>query len=299
MQIIVFGATGRTGQIMCREASKQGWDILAPTHAECDLRQPAAVSDYVLAHPDAHAVVNCAALSGLEACLDDPLSAHLINALSPSEMALACRHTGARFVHLSTDYVLDGRKPGKKKEDARCKPINLYGESKREGELQIMENLPESLILRVSWICGNPARPAFVESTLTRALRGEALAAVADKESLPTHAADIARVVLSLLKSRVELPSPLHVTSSGAPLSWRDCAAIALNHAVALGALPTLPHIASQKSDEVSFFRTPRPRFTAMDNSALLELGIPMPTAEETLHQATHDFLLSKKYILD
>ena len=284
--MLIFGAHGRVGRVMCRQAKADGWALLTPTHAECDLLEPHAVSRFVLAHPELSAVVNCAATSAPESCLDDPLAAHLTNALSPAEMALACRHIGARFVHLSTDYVLDGRHHGKKTESARCKPINIYGQSKLEGELQVMENYAESLILRVSWVCGNPEKPSFVESMLARALQGLPLAAIADKFSLPTHAEDIARVALALIP-RSEVCGPLHVTSCGEPLSWHACAGIALTHAAELGALPAVPHIAPQKLADAPFFRDPRPRHTAMDNTRLLALGIPMPSAEETLHQAT------------
>lgn len=294
--MILFGASGRVGQVMSRLARQAGWEVTAPTHADCDLLRPEKVSDYVLRRPEACAVVNCAAVSGLETCMDNALDAHIINAVSPAEMALACRHTGARFVHLSTDYVLDGQRSGKKTESARCKPANTYGESKREGELQVMENEAESLILRVSWVCGNAARPSFVEGSLERALRGEPLAAVADKYSLPTHAEDIARVALALIPRR-DVAGPLHTTSCGEPLSWRDCAVIALAHAAKLGALPTLPSVAAQKLDEVPFFRARRPRHTAMENAALLACGIEMPTAESTLARATENYLRSKGLI--
>lgn len=293
MQMLIFGSHGRTGRVVCRLARAAGWELLAPTHAECDLLRPEAVSDYVLAHPEARAVVNCAATSALERCLDDPLSAHLTNAVSPAAMALACRHTGARFVHLSTDYVLDGRRPGKKPESARCKPINTYAESKLEGELEVMEHLPESLILRVSWVCGNAEKPSFVESTLERALQGQPLAAIADKYSLPTHAEDIARVVLALIP-RAEVCGTLHVTSSGEPLSWHECAGTALECAVQAGALPGMPPLTAQRLEEATFFRDPRPRHTAMDNAALLSLGIPMPTAQDTLRRAALAYLRTR-----
>ena len=141
--MLLFGGSGRTGQMVHRAALAAGWEVEAPSHAECDLLKTNILSERVItAH--ANAVVNCAALSGLEACHDDPLTAHLINAVAPATMALACRHTGARFIHLSTDYVLEGHKPGLKNESTRCKPVNVYGESKREGELQVAEALPEN-----------------------------------------------------------------------------------------------------------------------------------------------------------
>lgn len=286
--LLLFGGSGRTGQCVRQEAERRGLSVLAPPHAECDLEHPEQVSDYVLAH-EAEVVINCAAVSGLESCADDLLRAHLVNAASPAAMALACRHTGARFIHLSTDYVLDGRRPGKKDEGAHCRPCCAYAESKREGELEIAECLPDAVIARVSWVCGNAAHPAFPEQVLRRALRGEPLAAVADKYSLPTDAADIARAVLAL--AATDYGGIIHLCSGGEPLSWWDCACLALREAVALGALPPLPEPERQALDSVPFFREKRPRHTAMDNSRLLSLGIAMPTAAQTIAGVTRRFL--------
>ena len=290
-RILIFGATGRTGQVLRVAAERAGYEVLVPTHAECPLELADRVSDLVLAS-GAELVVNCAAISGLEACGDDALQAHLVNAVAPAAMALACRHTGARFVHLSTDYVLCGQRAGLKNEAAKCRPINCYGESKREGELQVLEALPTAVVARVSWVCGNPRKPSFVESTVARALAGQPLAAVDDKYSLPTDAADIARAVLAL--GAGDYSGVVQVTSTGEPLSWWQCATLALQTAVEQGALPTLPEVTRQKLDEVPFFREPRPRHTAMDNTRLTtELGIPMPTATEAIAAVTRRFLLN------
>lgn len=289
MKMLLFGGTGRTGQVMHRVARATGWQVVAPAHAECDLLQSEYVSDCVLGS-GADLVVNCAAISGLEACLDDPLSAHLVNAVAPAAMALACRHTGARFVHLSTDYVLEGHRSGLKEERSRCKPINVYGESKKEGELQVLEALPQALILRVSWVCGNPHLPSFVETTLRKAFAGEELAAIADKFSLPTDAEDIARVVLALADRRVS--GVLHVCSVGEPMSWYDCACTALEHAARLGAVSTVPRVERQLLAHASFFREPRPRHTSMSTVRLRGLGVDMPSAQQTLCRVTERYLL-------
>lgn len=293
MRILIFGASGRTGQVLRCVAERAGHEVLAPTHAECPLEQAELVSDLVLAS-GAGLVVNCAAISGLEACAADPLQAHLVNAVAPAAMALACRHTGARFVHLSTDYVLCGRKAGLKDESAKCRPISCYGESKREGELQVLEALPTAVVARVSWVCGNPAKPSFVEGTVARALAGQELAAVADKFSLPTDAADIARVALAL--GAGDFSGVVQVTSSGEPLSWWQSATLALQCAVEQGALNALPPVTQQKLDEVPFFKEPRPRHTGMRNARLTsQLGIPMPTAAETIARAVSRFLAAKR----
>lgn len=296
MNILVFGGSGRTGQIIVQAARQAGHSVLAPTHTACDLKETETVTDLVLTS-GAETVINCAAISSLETCLDDPLSAHLINAVAPAAMALACRHTGARFIHLSTDYVLDGRRPGKKSDTARCKPANTYGESKREGELQILEALPGALIARVSWICGNPHKPSFVESTLAKALAGQPVAAIADKDSMPTDAADIARILLHLSSDPIAraLSGIVHLCSTGEPQSWHSCALIALRHAVKLGALPSLPALAEQKLAQATFFRDTRPAHTAMEYSPrLAELGLTMPDALTCLHHVTERYLAAQ-----
>lgn len=288
-RILIFGASGRTGQVLQAAAVQAGYEVLAPAHAECPLEQAEMVSDLVL-DCGAQLVVNCAAISGLEACADDPLQAHLVNAVAPAAMALACRHTGARFVHLSTDYVLCGRRPGVKDESARCRPINWYAESKREGELQVLEALPTAVVARVSWVCGNPQKPSFIESCVAKALAGQELAAVADKVSLPTDAADIALAALALGEG--DYAGIIHVCSGGEPLSWWHCATLALQAAVEQGALPTAPVIIRQKLDEVPFFREPRPRYTGMSNARLTgQLGIPMPGATETVAVVVRRYL--------
>lgn len=294
MKMLLFGASGRTGPVVARVAQEAGWLVLTPAHAECDLADERAVVETVLGS-GAALVVNCAAISGLEACLDDPLQAHRVNAMAPAAMALACRHTGTRFVHLSTDYVLAGHRAGKKNEAAKCKPVSVYGESKREAEQAVLEALPTAVVLRVSWICGNPQKPAFVEQTVARALAGQPLAAIGDKESLPTDAEDIARVVLAMAGTKA--CGIWHVCAGGVPVSWHDCAVLALQCAVEEGALAVAPVVAAQKRAEVPFFREERPRYTAMSNEKLLAMGIPMPDAAETIRRVVKRYLayLSRK----
>ncbi len=289
---MILGARGRSGQIMAQIAAAQGHHTLTPTREECNLLKPDSVADHILAS-GADIIINCAAISGLEACADDALAAHLVNAAGPAAAALACRHTGAQFIHLSTDYVLDGRKAGHKDEKAPCRPCCHYGESKREGEQQIIEANTDSLILRVSWLCGNPARPGFPESVAAKALRGEALAAIADKYSLPTDVHDLARAALTLAEKRIN--GLYNACATGEGLTWHQSAQIAVQALVAAGALPQMPPIEEQKLDQVPFFRERRPRHTAMSNAKLLAQGIAMPTAEQTIRRAVQRYLESIK----
>lgn len=290
--LLLFGASGRIGQVIARRAAERGYHLLAPTHAECPIENAERVSDLVL-HSGARVVINAAAVSRLEACEDDPLHAHLVNAVAPAAMALACRHTGARFLHLSTDYVLEGHRAGLKDESTRCKPLNVYGESKREAEFAIAEAFAESLIIRVSWVSGNPGKPGFIEQTLERALASEPLAAIADQYSLPTDAEDVARALLALAET--DARGVYQLCAGGAPMSRRDCALIALREAVRLGLLPELPAVEPQHLKSVPFFRAVRPQHTAMNNAKLCALGIPLPTAEEAILAITERWTTTRK----
>lgn len=296
-RLLLFGSTGRSGSVLARAARAQGWELVAPTHEACPLEQRERVCEIVL-NSGAELVINAAAVSGLERCAEDPLYTHLVNAVAPAEMALACRHTGARFIHLSTDYVLDGRRPGLKAEDARCAPLSVYAASKREGELQIAEALPAALVVRVSWICGNPEKPSFIEQTLCRALRGEPLAAIADQYSLPTDAEDIARILLA--PQAAALSGVVQLCASGEPLSRHRCAELALREALRCAALPALPSVEPLELTRVPFFREPRPRHTAMSHARLTAAGFHLPTAAECIAAVVRRVLpsLTPKHIL-
>lgn len=295
-QLLIFGATGRTGTILHRAALSEGFQCYCPSHSELPIENIAAIEQAILSRPNLTAVINCAAISGIEACLDDAFAAHCANALAPAQMALACRHTGARFIHLSTDYVLDGCRAGLKDEATKCRPCCTYGQSKWEGEQQVLEANEQAIIARVSWVCGNPDKPAFVEQSCAKALRGEPLAAIDDKFSLPTHVEDIARVCLTLL----DCPSARGVvqvcSSRQQPLSWWDCAQIALQELHRLGAIDSIPPVAQQRLSEASFFRDERPRHTGMSNERLTQQwSIAMPSAEETLTRAVANFLANRE----
>ncbi len=278
---------------MVQEARQRGYEVITPSHGEMPLEDFEGLQQFVMEQP-CRAVINCAAMSDVESCGHDPVRAHRVNAMAPAAMALACKHTGARFLHLSTDYVLDGRKAGFKDESMRCRPINMYAGSKEEGEAQVLEAWQEALICRVSWVCGNAQKPSFVEAQCARALADEPLAAVADKYSMPTLAADIARCALALIE-REEARGVVHLCSRGdTPLSWWDCAHMAMEELLAQGAIAEIPTIAQQRLEDFLVGRDERPRHSAMRSERLSSWGIETLSARETIAAAVRGFLESR-----
>ena len=134
---LVFGADGRVGSRLAAYLEEHGLEVVKCGRGFCDLKD----------------------LSALE-------TAHRVNAMAPEMMARICRLEGMRFIHLSTDYVLDGRREGLKTEEGKCRPVNVYGESKLEAEFRVREEMPDALVARVSWVFGNPGRPSFLELSL-------------------------------------------------------------------------------------------------------------------------------------
>lgn len=267
---LVFGAEGRVGSRLSSFLERNGVDILRCGRSVCDLRNEKALQNILLSSGASY-VVNCAAVSGVETCLDDPETAHRVNAMAPGLMARICHLEGIRFLHLSTDYVLDGRRNGLKTETEKCRTVNVYGASKLEAEYRVLEEMPEALIARVSWIFGNPLRPSFLEMILKKSLQGTPLAAVVDKWSMPTWVEDLCSWLQFLIYKK-NVSGILHLCQSGEPVSWYDYAVTTLKCAVKHGLLSSLPSVAEQKLDEQACFRDARPRHTAMSSARLASL---------------------------
>lgn len=282
---LIFGAEGRLGMCLARHLRERGMDVAACGRRMCDLRDEAALENLLVSSGATH-VVNCAAMSGLEACLDAPAEARAVNAAAPELMARVCRREGMRLVHVSTDYVLDGCVPGLKAESAPCRPVSVYGESKLEAELRVGAEMPEAVIARVAWVFGNPERPAFPEMMIARALRREPLAAIADKWSKPCWTEDLCDW-LRVLAHESRESGVIHLCRSGTPLSWHGYALLVLESAVRHGLLPCMPVVAEQKLDEQPGFRDARPRHTAMACGRLEALlNRPAGTYEEAIDMA-------------
>ena len=287
MNIVLFGSRGRVGEKIKETLIRQGHQLSCPVREQLDLSDIPAVENYLaeLEIKRPQALINSAAISGLEACLDDPVTAHYVNVMAPECMARFCERTGTRFIHLSTDYVLDGRFPGKKEESGKCKPVNTYGESKWEAEIRIAEAHSQAIIARVSWVYGNTRHPAFPDVFLAKAVRGEPLTAIDDKWSLPTHTDTITEAVTAFLR-HPEASGIYHVCDSGQPANWHDYAVTVLAQAEQQGLTLVTKTVSTQKMKEITFFRDPRPKHTAMDNQKLSRLlGYPIPDWQTRLSE--------------
>ena len=215
-RIVIVGAGGRLGGALLRAYARH-YEVTGFNRAQLDLVNSDGLRE-TLGGMEFDLLINCAAETNVDRCEKEPEEAFRLNAEAPAILAKICQQQNAKLVHVSTDYVFDGRKSEPYGEEDEALPVSVYGRSKLEGEQRILEASPRHLVIRVSWVFG-PERPSFIDWVIKEAREREQVAAIADKFSTPTYTVDIAHM-LQLLLDR-EAQGIFHVTSRG-QCSWHE-----------------------------------------------------------------------------
>src|SRR5882724_1590271 len=153
MKILVFGAGGQVGREVCRAAWPPRYQILPFDRKAVDITRSAAVSETLRRERPALAI-NLAAYTAVDRAESEPEAAWAINCAGAAHLAAACDETAAPLVHLSTDYVFNGRKIGAYREEDAVDPLGVYGRSKEAGERAVRAALACHVILRTAWVFG-------------------------------------------------------------------------------------------------------------------------------------------------
>jgi dTDP-4-dehydrorhamnose reductase len=230
-------------------------------------------------------LINAAALTNVDFCEDHRPEAMQSNAEAPRIMADLCAAKQARFIHFSTDYVFEGEKPGPLGEEDVVKPISVYGESKRAGELEVLHANPAALVVRVSWVFG-PDRPSFVDTMLKKARSEEQIAAVADKFSTPTYTRDIAELLRPMLDP-FTTNGLLHIANRGA-CSWQEYLQWALDCCHRFGVPMTATKVGALSLGEMKIFVARRPVHTVLSTDKYERLT---GTAPRDWHEAVEEYV--------
>lgn len=278
MRIAITGTTGRVGAALAKRLGAKH-DVVPLPRAVCDLADSTSLKS-ALDGLDCDVFINPAAITGLEACEDDPRLAMRVNSAAPEKIALWAAERGVRMIHFSTDYVFGGDSMVPLTEELPARPVNAYGRSKLAGENAVLTH-PGNLVIRVSWVFG-PEKPSFVDQVFDGALAGKPLAAVADKLSLPTCTADLAPWVDRLLET--DACGVLHACNPGEAVSWHGLASPVVREMTACGVLDVCPEVGELALADMKTFRARRPRFTVMDTKRLSGiLGEPLRPWPEAL----------------
>ena len=272
MKIVVLGAGGRLGAALARELATPH-EVTGFAHAQLDLAEPDRLRS-TLAPLPFDALINAAALTNVDYCEDHRAEAMRLNAEAPRVLAEICREKGSRFIHVSTDYVFDGAKRSPYTEDDPAEPISVYGESKRAGEVQVLEANEGALVIRVSWVFG-PDRPSFVDAILQKARTEEEVAAVADKFSTPTYTPDIAAMLRPLLEP-ASAAGILHLANRG-ECSWQEYAQWALDCCHRLGVPMRARTVGAVSLGEMKNFVARRPVYTVLGTEKYERLTVTPP----------------------
>ena len=277
-RVLLIGSTGRLGEAFLSLWHKDPQiSVQTLTRSEADLAKPEDLENVLCSH-EFDVLLNAAAMTSLENCLDFPDQAHAINCESPQVMAACCREKNSRFVHFSTDYVFAGRSTGKKTESASPVPVNVYGKSKLAGEQAVLLEYPDAIVSRVSWLFGSPAQNSrcHLSQLLKRAQQGEAMELINDKFSIPTFTYDVVNWTTALL-SKGDARGIYHLCNTGEPESWHSSAEKFCHIAYEKGVLSSLPQLVAMPISEAEFFREQRPINTAMFPGRLINEGIASP----------------------
>jgi len=200
--VLITGANGQVGWELLRRAGACRLPFLGGTREDLDITRAHLVHEEILDTRPA-LVVNAAAYTAVDRAEEEPDAAYAVNRDGVVNLAQACTVAGVPLIHLSTDYVFDGDKPGSYTEDDPVCPVNVYGKSKEAGERALRERLRRHVILRTSWVYGVHGNN-FVKTMLRVGRERDQLRVVADQQGCPTAAGDIADTVIALANRILE-----------------------------------------------------------------------------------------------
>lgn len=258
MKSIVFGRSGQLAHALLQTAP-HSIDIAAFGRNDIDITNPEAVSQ-LLDRVKPAVVFNAAAYTAVDQAEAEPDAAFRLNRDAPATLAAAARRCGARFVHISTDFVFSGNQCTPYQPHDAPGPLNVYGHSKLAGEHAVLEANPDALVVRTAWVYGSHGRN-FVKTMLELMKRQETVRVVADQIGTPTHARSLATALWRLAEKKVG--GIQHFTDAGVA-SWYDLAVATLEEGLALGLLSAPVSVIPVSS---SAFPRParRPQFSVLD----------------------------------
>ncbi|MBE8994098.1 dTDP-4-dehydrorhamnose reductase [Microcystis aeruginosa] len=218
-KVLLIGAKGQVGQELQVTLQSLG-EVISIGREELDLTNSEKISQLIREiHPDY--LVNAAAYTAVDKAETEPDLAYAINAIAPKIMAESAEKIKAKFLHISTDYVFDGRKNTPYLETDLTNPLGVYGQSKLRGEEEIKTVNSQAIILRTAWVYGSYGKSNFVKTMLRLGKEREELKVVFDQVGSPTWSKDIATAITQLLIN-VDNPTGIYNFTNSGVASWFD-----------------------------------------------------------------------------
>src|SRR3990170_7523589 len=277
MRVIVTGSKGMLARDII-PVLEENHEVLEFSKEFLDITDLSKI-EKILGNEKPDVLINCAAYTAVDRAESEPEKAYLLNAKGPGILAKACHKAGIRLVHVSTDFVFDGKTPRPYKEDDEVNPIGVYGKSKLEGENAVRSSMENYVIVRTSWLYGQGGE-SFPEKILSKASAVETISVVFDQVGSPTYTVDLSFAIERLLWA----PPGLYHFSNEGVASWYDFAYAVIEafkkRKVEFKLKAIKPVLSGQYRDP-SFGRVPRaprPAYSVLDKAKYKSItGMDIP----------------------
>lgn len=277
MKVLVTGANGQLGHDVIAELQKRSHEAIGVDIAEMDITDEKSVCDVMNeARPDA--VIHCAAWTAVDAA-EEPENidkVRKINAEGTRYIAEQCKKLNCKLMYISTDYVFDGQ--GERPWIPDCKdykPLNVYGQTKLEGEQAAVELLDKFFIVRIAWVFGKNGNN-FIKTMLRLGKTHEKLRVVNDQIGTPTYTYDLTRLLVDMIET--EKYGYYHATNEGGYISWYEFAKEIFRQA------GYTTQVEPVTTEQYGLSKAKRPFNSRLDKSKLILNGFkPLPTWQDAL----------------
>lgn len=295
MKVFVTGVGGQLGHDVMNELAKRGYEgvgsDIAPEYSgaqdgsavttmpyvQMDITNAAAV-ETVLNEVKPDVVIHCAAWTAVDMAEDDDKveKVRAINAGGTQNIATVCKALDCKMVYISTDYVFDGQGTEPWKPDCKdYKPLNVYGQTKLEGELAVANTMDKYFIVRIAWVFGVNGKN-FIKTMLTIGKKFETIRVVNDQIGTPTYTLDLSVLLVDMVET--EKYGYYHATNEGGYISWYDFTCEIFKQA------GYTTNVVPVTTEEYGLSKAARPFNSRLDKSKLVEAGFtPMPTWQDAL----------------
>lgn len=278
MKVLVTGVNGQLGHDVMNELTKRGHNAVGVDIDEMDITDKKCVDD-VIGKTNPDAVIHCAAWTAVDLAeeAENIDKVRAVNAYGTKYIAQSCKALDCKMMYISTDYVFDGQ--GTDPWQADCKdyaPLNVYGQTKLEGELAVADTLDKYFIVRIAWVFGVNGKN-FIKTMLNVGKTHDTVTVVDDQIGTPTYTYDLARLLVDMIET--EKYGYYHATNEGGYISWYDFTKEIYAQA---GYSTQVKPVTTAEYGGIS--KAKRPFNSRLDKSKLLQNGFtPLPTWQDAL----------------
>lgn len=279
MKVLVTGVKGQLGFDVVNELKKRGHTAIGVDIEEMDITDKASV-EKVINEVKPNVVIHCAAWTAVDSAEEEENISKVrnVNAKGTENIAKVCKALDIKMVYISTDYVFDGQGTEPWKPDCKnYKPLNVYGQTKLDGELAVSNNLDKFFIIRIAWVFGINGNN-FIKTMLKLSDKYDTLRVVNDQIGTPTYTYDLARLLVDMVET--DKYGYYHATNEGGYISWYDFACEIFKQAGKdVNVIPVT-------TEEYGLSKAARPFNSRLDKSKLVENGFePLPTWQNALER--------------